>query len=264
MKWIEPKLKVHPFGDFPGILDVRINSAGDRRTAKIAAAEEGYFTRVLVSLLGYQRTQRDARLDVHACAEHQACHFAVWQYVGCVDVQHVCAVRVQEADALLILKKTQLPFRQVKQRADAGGGLAVVLAERAFIVSSQLRQAVVGGERPIGAKGLAHFELQRLVLTFRILVSIRLAIPVALAAEPRAPASLALGKVGAVRQEDKFWICRAGGPRRIKTVGGHSPPLLVSPLDESAARCPSCPFALVNSRLVESNAVLSENDSLHS
>src|SRR6266851_4635085 len=138
-------------------------------------------------------------------------------------VEDVLAIAIEEADALLILKKTKLPLRKVKQRADAGVGLAVVVAERTLVISTQLRYAVVGGERPVVAEGLVHFELHGLVLTFWIPVSVRFSIGVELPAKRRAAASLALGKVGAVLQEDKFWIGRTGGHRRIKAGVGHRP-----------------------------------------
>src|SRR5712691_7102421 len=103
-------------------------------------------------------------------------------------------IAVQEPDALLILQQAQLAFRKVKQRADAGIGLAVVVAKRAFVIPAQLRQAVVDGKGPVVAEGLVHFKLHRLVFTLGVLVGVRFAIAVELAAKRRAAASLALGK----------------------------------------------------------------------
>src|SRR6266851_1623545 len=166
-------------------------------------------------------------------------------------VEDVLAIAIEEADALLILKKTKLPLRKVKQRADAGVGLAVVVAERTLVISAQLRYAIVGGERPVVAEGLVHFELHGLVLTFWIPVSVRFAIAVELPAKRRAAASLALGKVGAVRQDDKFWICRTGGHRRIKAGVGHRPRRRVHRREASAARSRTAGRGIEAIRLIE-------------
>src|SRR6266851_792557 len=121
-------------------------------------------------------------------------------------VEDVLTIAVQEPDALLIAQQAQVPFGQVKQRADAGVGLAVVVPERAFVIAAQLRYAVVGGNCPIVAEGLVHFKFHSLVFAFRILVSIRLAVPVELAAKGSAVTglakrNLALLEAGAVRKQ---------------------------------------------------------------
>src|SRR5229473_6539047 len=166
-------------------------------------------------------------------------------------VEDVLAIAVQEPDALLISKKTKRPLRKVEQRADARVGLAVVVAERAFVIAAQLRYAVIGGECPVVAEGLIHFELYSLVFAFRVFVGVWLAIPIELAAKRRAAASLALGKVGAVRQEDKFWICRTGGHRRIKAGVGHRPRRRVHPREASAARSRTAGRGIEAIRLIE-------------
>src|ERR1700682_430424 len=116
-------------------------------------------------------------------------------------VEDVLAIAVQEPDALLIAQQAQLAFRKVKQRADSGVGLAVVVAERAFVIPAQLRYAVVGGDCPVVAEGLVHFELHSLVFTLRVPVSVWLAVCVELAAKRSTlTRHLAISEVGAVRK----------------------------------------------------------------
>src|SRR5438874_8285697 len=119
-------------------------------------------------------------------------------------VEDVLAIAVQEPNALLIAQQAQFPFGQVKERADAGVGLAVVVAERAFVIPAQLCYAVVGGDRPVVAEGLVHFEFHSLVFTLRVSVSVRLAVCVELAAKRSTlTGHLAISEVGAVRKRSE-------------------------------------------------------------
>ncbi len=93
------------------------------------------------------------------------------------------AVRVQSANALLAGQETQLTLGKVEEGADAGVGLAVVVAERAFIVPFQLSDAIVYAERPVVAEGLVHFELDRFVFTLGVLVGVGFAVGVEFRAE---------------------------------------------------------------------------------
>src|SRR6266446_1320838 len=121
-------------------------------------------------------------------------------------VEDVLAIAVQEPDALLISKKTKRPLRKVEQRADAGVGLAIVVAERAFVIAAQLRYTVIGGKCPAVAEGLVHFELHGFVFTLGVLVGVWLAIAVELSSEGSAitglaKRNLALLQAGAVRKQ---------------------------------------------------------------
>src|ERR1700730_7669258 len=125
-------------------------------------------------------------------------------------VENVFAIAAQKSDTLLIGEKTELALGEVKERADARVGLAVVVAERALVITAQLSEAVVHRECPVVAEGLVHFELHSLVFTLGILVAVRLAVCVELAAKRCAVARLlALSLARAV------WKQRAGrrGPR---------------------------------------------------
>src|SRR5713101_9156546 len=105
-------------------------------------------------------------------------------------VEDVLAIAVQEPDALLISKKTKRPLRKVEQRADARVCLAVVVAERAFVVAAQLRYAVIGNQRPVVAEGFVHFKLHRLVFALRVFAGVWLAVGEKLTTESRAAACL--------------------------------------------------------------------------
>src|SRR6266852_9562247 len=126
-------------------------------------------------------------------------------------VEDVLAIAVQEPDALLISKKTKRPLRKVEQRADARVGLAVVVAERAFVIAAQLRYAVIGGECPVVAEGLIHFELYSLVFAFRVPVGVWLAVRMEF------PAKFSLG----IEYGDLLWISWADRLGRIKVRVRH-------------------------------------------
>src|SRR5579863_1379046 len=117
-------------------------------------------------------------------------------------VEDVLAVGAQRADALLACEQAECTLREVEQRADAGIGLAVVVAESAFIVALQLSYAIVDAESPIVREGLADFEFDRFVFTLGVLVGVGLAVRIELATERRTGArGLALFEVGAIRQQ---------------------------------------------------------------
>src|ERR1700716_2230579 len=98
-------------------------------------------------------------------------------------VENVLPIAIQEPNTLLVSDKSEHAFSEVEQRTDAGVGLAVVVAERAFVIPAQLRYPVIGGDCPVVAEGLIHFKFDSLVFTLRVLVSVWLAVCVELAAK---------------------------------------------------------------------------------
>src|ERR1700756_2156838 len=113
-----------------------------------------------------------------------------------MSIEDVFAVGAQEADALLIREQSQRPLREVEEGADAGVGLAVVVAEGAFIIAAQLRNTVVNAERPVMREGFADFEFDRFVFTLGIPVGVGLAVGDEFAAEISATGDRAFGTDG--------------------------------------------------------------------
>ena len=178
---VESKSEAQPFGDLPWILDVCIHPASYRRTAQVPPAKDGYFALVLVGLLSDECGERNTGLDGYACAEDQALELAIRQHVESVRVQHMFAIAAQEPDTLLVSEQSECALGEVKERANTRVGLTVVVSKRTLIITAQLSDPVVDGERPAVAEGLVHFELHGLVFALRILVSVRLAVGVELA-----------------------------------------------------------------------------------
>ena len=155
-------------------------------------------------------------------ADREALELATGQDIGGVCVQSVLAVGAQEADALLIREKAQRTLGEVKQRAEARISLGIVVAVGAFIIASQLSDAVVDVESPIVREGFADFEFDRFVFTLRVFVGVWFAVGIELTTEGSTSAwRLALFEVGAVRHEDVRWICCRNGQLRIVIGIGH-------------------------------------------
>src|SRR5258708_33706652 len=108
------------------------------------------------------------------------------------------AVRAQGADALLVGKEAQVALGEVEERADSWVGLAVVVAEGAFIIASQLSDAVVDGERPVVREGFADLEFDRFVFPLWVFVSVGFAVGIELATERRTTTRLGLRLASAV------------------------------------------------------------------
>ena len=65
---------------------------------------------------------------------------------------------------------------EVEEGADAGVGLAIVVAEGAFIIAAQLSDTVIDAEGPVVREGFADFEFDRFVFTLGVLVGVGLAV----------------------------------------------------------------------------------------
>src|SRR5579859_3375920 len=98
-------------------------------------------------------------------------------------IEGMLTVGAQRADALLAGEKAQPALGEVKEGADSGVGLAVVIAEGTLVVALQLSDTVIDAESPVVREGLADFELDRFVFTLGVLIGVGLAVGVELSAE---------------------------------------------------------------------------------
>src|SRR2546426_378263 len=111
---VKPEFQLLLLSNLPGILDVCVHRARDGRAAEITTAEERHLARVLIGLLGRQSGPRDARLDPHPRAKHQALQAALVEHIGGINVHDVPTVRAQRPDSLLLAEKSELAFRKVE------------------------------------------------------------------------------------------------------------------------------------------------------
>jgi len=88
----------------------------------------------------------------------------------------MAAIGVQEADSELIAKQAQFSRGEIKERANARIGLAIVVAVRTFVVPRQRGPAIVCAQLPALAEILADFNFNRLVGTNWLRGAVRLAV----------------------------------------------------------------------------------------
>src|SRR5947209_19080518 len=123
---------------------------------------------------------RDASLKVHVesniksikCAE--ATFFT--EEVAAEHVDDVSAIGVEWPDGKLVTEQIQVACGKVKQRADAGIGLAVVITQVTFKVASQTGDAPIEEALPAVCEPAIQLNLQRLIVPHRIWETIRLSI----------------------------------------------------------------------------------------
>ena len=95
----------------------------------------------------------------------------------------MATIGVERSNPLLLTEKTKLPFGQVKQRADAWIGLAIVIPECALVIAAKASDAPVRDESPVVAEAFVDFDFHSLVFALGILVSIGLPIGLKFSAE---------------------------------------------------------------------------------
>src|SRR5947199_10515955 len=78
------------------------------------------------------------------------------------------AVCIERTNRELVTQQVQHAGSEIKQRADAGVSLPVIIAERAFIVSAQISQTVVKPHQPVPAERLVQFKFSSLIIANRI------------------------------------------------------------------------------------------------
>src|SRR5947199_7137240 len=83
------------------------------------------------------------------------------------------AVCIERTNRELVTQQVQHAGSEIKQRADAGVSLSVIIAERAFIVSTQISQTVVKPHQPAVAESFIQFKFSSLVVTDGIGKTIR-------------------------------------------------------------------------------------------
>src|SRR5262249_3099684 len=96
--------------------------------------------------------------------------------IAAIDVDDVTAVSVKRTDGKLIAKQIELALDEIEQRADARVCLTVVIAQVAFVISSQARDTPVRQQLPVIREPLVEFEFKGFVLVHWIGETVRDAI----------------------------------------------------------------------------------------
>src|SRR5438552_7838579 len=96
--------------------------------------------------------------------------------VATISIDNVSPIRVERSDCKLVAQQVEIPGSEVEQRADAGIGLAIVVTQVAFVVSSQSGNSPIKEGLPAVRESPIQFELQRLVLAHSIREAVRLAV----------------------------------------------------------------------------------------
>src|SRR6266567_3346241 len=115
-----------------------------------------------------------------AYAEGQAIKFFKTSvFAECVatkDVRYEATIRVEGTNLELVAEEVEVALGKIKQRADARVGLTVVIAEMAFVVSTQARNAEVAQHLPTIRESLVQLDFDRLVDVDRIGEAVRHAV----------------------------------------------------------------------------------------
>src|SRR5882672_10000944 len=165
---VSNQTQVLPFGDADGIVNVSIHAAKIRGAAQRAARggavrsvvrAERNLTSVLVSRMRVQVVDRNTRLEVDRAADREAFGVVAAKRVADEAIRQVTNIRVQHAGHELLSEQVEIAAGKVKQRADVRIILAVVIAERTFVVAKQLSNTVVRAHLPASRHRLVDFEL---------------------------------------------------------------------------------------------------------
>ena len=133
-----------PFRNPDRVVDVTVDAAPVRRPAQRAARggavrsvvrAERNLTTVLVSRVREQIVDGDTRLEVNRAADREAFGMVAAKRVAHKAVRQMTNVRVQHARYKLLTQEVEVSAREVKQRADVRIVLAVIVAERTFVVA---------------------------------------------------------------------------------------------------------------------------------
>src|SRR5215472_5071989 len=150
------------------VFPVQVDGAGDRRASQASAAALRNFTLVAVRGMVGKYADRCSALNVHTGSYREALGHAVVKGVTHEEAGDVMPFGIERANGKLIAEQVHDARAEIEQRADAGIGLAIVIAERAFIVSAQIGQTIVEAHQPAFAEAPVEFELARLVIADRI------------------------------------------------------------------------------------------------
>src|SRR5918912_3709153 len=120
---------------------------------------------------------RETRFAVQISAERHPVQEAAEAFfaerVAAVDVRQHTTIRVERADGELVTEQIEIPRRKVKERADAGISLAVVITQVAFVITSQGSEPNVREQLPVIGEALVDFYFDCLVDALRIREAIR-------------------------------------------------------------------------------------------
>ncbi len=132
-----------------------------------AAAPEGNFAHILVNRVRCQAGDRRAGLATQSNTTRQLAEEGVWQGVRAVEIAYVATIGVEITRSELIAEQADDALREVEEGADPGIGLAVVIAEEAFIVPLQFGEAIVGANQEAAAEVLVQLDFEGLVAAYR-------------------------------------------------------------------------------------------------
>ena len=114
---------------------------------KSTAATDGNLTHVLVDGMRCQLRDRRAGLATQSNATCQLAEHPVRKRVRAVQIANIATIGVEIARCELIAEQTNHALGEVEERADARIRLPVVVAEEAFIVAPEFREAIVGADQ---------------------------------------------------------------------------------------------------------------------
>src|SRR5215813_3629781 len=126
------------FRQLVGVFRVEVDSARERHAPLAATAADGHFALVAVHRVVGKFTDRRSAEGADAGPQRQALESAVLPGIAAEEVDDLMPFCVQRADSKLVAQKAHHALGEIKQRADTRVGLAVVIAERAFVVSAQI------------------------------------------------------------------------------------------------------------------------------
>src|SRR5262245_25597994 len=120
---------------------------------------------------GHARLEVDCRTKIQARQLLESIVFR--EFIVPIDVNDMATVRVKRTGLELISEQSEGSSREIKQRADARVGLAVVVAEVAFEVANDSRNPPVAEQLPVIREPLVQFDLQSPVLMHWVREAIR-------------------------------------------------------------------------------------------
>src|SRR5260221_7773653 len=150
--------QLRPAGQLERIVHVDVDPGVFFATAQDPAAAEGDLARVEVDRVGVELADGHARLQVDQTPDVE--RVASLEGVAAGEVDDVQAVRVERADRELVSEHAELTCREVEERADGGGGLAVVVAEVSLEVALDLGGPPVAQEPPAVGEALVQLDLE--------------------------------------------------------------------------------------------------------